>query len=143
MLREILVYPKRKAPPESLRQVTVRPGKGLDGDHLRSPWRQVTLLSTELWERACHELGVQLPPSSRRANLVLSGTPLQLGSTLQIGELLLRVTGETKPCKRMDAVYPGLRQALVPEMRGGVYCVVLHPGVVRVGDTVRILAVAS
>lgn len=38
--------------------------------------------------------------------------------------------------KRMDQAYRGLRAAMSPDWRGGVYAVVLDDGEIRVGDAV-------
>lgn len=115
------------------------PGKGVLGDHKRSPKRQVTLLSLEMWQRACRELAADLEPRQRRANVVLTGVELALGKWIQLGDVVLRITEETKPCWRMNLAHPGLKKALTPELRAGVITVVELGGVIRLGDPVRIL----
>ena len=100
--------------------------------------RQVTVLTSEGWAQACQQLGRQLPWTTRRANLLLSGLTIDgewaTGSQLHIGEALLLITGETEPCQRMEEQAPGLRAALTPGWRGGVTCRVVRGGLVRVGD---------
>jgi MOSC domain-containing protein YiiM len=56
-----------------------------------------------------------------------------------IGDLILEVTGETKPCFRMEEASPGLRNALNSGWRGGVTCRVLQGGQIRVGDRASLL----
>jgi uncharacterized protein (DUF924 family) len=103
------------------------------------PGRQVTVLFREGWEKACRDLGVSLPWTTRRANLLVEDLPVpREGAHLVLGELLLEVTGETKPCQVMEAACPGLRRALTPEWRGGVTCRVLKGGTIRVGDHVEV-----
>lgn len=114
--------------------------RGVEDDFRGRPGdRQVTVLSREAWQRACEELGRELPWTTRRANLLIEGIELQqtTGRELQIGTLVLRICGETDPCGRMDEQAAGLTAALTPEWRGGACCRVITGGTVSVGDSVR------
>jgi MOSC domain-containing protein YiiM len=106
--------------------------------------RQVTLLSHEQWSETCGELGVSheiLPWQVRRANILVGDIRFNEGCVnkiLRIGSTVrLQITGETKPCNRMDEVHPGLREALIPGWRGGVTCNIREGGVIKVDDEVR------
>ncbi|MGE3334534.1 MAG: MOSC domain-containing protein [Rhodospirillaceae bacterium] len=113
---------------------------GVSGDFGRKRGkRQVTVLSAQAWRDACDTLGAALPWTMRRANLFVDGVPLspQAGARLVIGGVILEVTGETDPCKRMDAQHMGLTRALTPQARGGVTCRVIAAGKIAVGDEVR------
>jgi MOSC domain-containing protein YiiM len=44
--------------------------------------------------------------------------------------------GETDPCGNMERAHPGLRAALTPNWRGGIYGEVLEGGTLSVGDAV-------
>lgn len=114
-------------------------GKGLEGSVDRSRRRQVTIIERERWEALMRELGADIPPSSRRANLMVSGIRLEntRGRTLRIGSVRLSVGGETTPCERMDDALPGLRDAMRPHWGGGVFAQVIDDGIVRVGDVVE------
>jgi MOSC domain-containing protein YiiM len=100
----------------------------------------VTLLAAEAWEAATAELGVDAPPSRRRANVVIRGMDLAgtLGRQLRVGPVLIRVHGETDPCEMMDRVAPGLKDALTPHRRAGVFGAVIEGGAIAVGDTVTV-----
>lgn len=113
-------------------------GRGIDLENRKPGKREVTLLSRTLWADACRELGVELPWWTRRANFLVEGVDLSawVGKTLGIGAARIRIHGETKPCRLMDAQYPGLREALQPAWRGGATGEVLVGGTVRVGDAV-------
>jgi MOSC domain-containing protein YiiM len=102
--------------------------------------RQVTVISAEAWNEVCRELGMELPWTTRRANLLIEGTelPRNIGGQIRIGQVRLLVTGETDPCSRMDEQCAGLRAALQPDWRGGVCCRVLQSGPVSIGDAVSI-----
>lgn len=123
---------------DPLTVATLVAGRGVDGSVGRSTRRQVTLLDREHWERATAPLGGAIDPIVRRANLLLSGIPLveTRGRTLRIGQALLRIGGETTPCERMDAAFPGLQEALRTGWGGGVFGQVLVGGEIRVGDPV-------
>lgn len=114
------------------------PGKGLDVETRGGGVRQVTLLSVESWGDVCAELGTELPWHTRRANLLIDGIDLAatVGRVVIIGEARLRVHGESKPCNVMDQQHLGLRAALRPYGRGGVFAEVLTGGTVRVDDVV-------
>lgn len=112
---------------------------GLAGDKRSRPGRrQVTLMSHSDWLQACAELGAELDWSTRRANLLVDELPLyqSTGSFIQIGDVLLEITGETDPCTKMEASYKGLYQALLPQWRGGVTCKVIQGGNFHCGDNV-------
>jgi len=115
--------------------------RGVDGDHRGTQAdRQVTVISREAWEKACQDLKKNLPWIYRRANLFVEGVAIikSTGKFLNIGELVLQITGETKPCQRMDESYPGLQKVLQPEWRGGVTCRVIKSGNINIGDPVNI-----
>lgn len=137
-LQAIYLRPSKRTPVQALPQAQAIAQVGLQGDHAHGGRRQVTLLDADAWQAACDELGCELDPGARRANLVLRGVSLleSLGRRLRIGEVLIEVTGETKPCRLMEAVQPGLRDALQPGWRGGAFGRVLEGGSLRCGDTV-------
>ena len=101
--------------------------------------RQVTVVFREGWEAACRDLGVELPWTTRRANLLVEGVEVpREGKRLVVGTAVLEVTQETQPCRVMEAAHRGLRAALTPDWRGGVCCRVLKGGTIRVGDRVHV-----
>lgn len=113
-------------------------GHGLEGGVAEASHRQVTILDTESWSATEVALGLSVDPSLRRANLLVTGVDLTetTGRVLQVGDLRLEITGETKPCLQMNAVKEGLRAALEPHWRGGAHGVVLGEAALRVGDPV-------
>lgn len=140
ILRGIALRPVDGEPMREVTQANVIAGRGIDAENRKTGRREVTLLSAERWRDACRELGVELPWHTRRANLLIEGIDLgaTLGQVLTIGPIQLRIHGETRPCGIMDEQHPGLREALVPDFRGGVHAEVLVGGTVRIGDPVRV-----
>jgi MOSC domain-containing protein YiiM len=118
---------------------TLIEGKGLEGSVGRSSRRQVTLIEREVWEALMRATGANAPPSTRRANLMVSGIALAdtRKRVLRVGTTRLEIAGETKPCERMEEAVPGLRAAMYPNWGGGAFAKVLSGGVIRVGDVVE------
>jgi MOSC domain-containing protein YiiM len=113
-------------------------GRGIEGNANQGGKRQVTVISAEAWKRVSEELGRPADPSWRRANLLVSGVDLResRGKMLRVGPVKISVSGETRPCERMDEACQGLRTVLASEWRGGVFGEVLDDGEVSVGDPV-------
>ena len=93
----------------------------------------MVLLAEEGWAAATAELGVDLDPSARRGNLLLSGIALEKtrGRVLRIGPVRLRIWTECNPCYQMDQACDGLKLALRPHWRAGACAEVLAGGTIR------------
>ena len=139
-LKGIAIRSASRAPMSLLDSVEISPAGGTQGDFRgKHRSRQVTLLSVEDWQDTCAELGEELHWTVRRANLLVEGMRFENSTKkqIQIGEVLLEVTGETDPCDRMDEAAPGLYQALLPQWRGGACCRVIKAGTISLEDEVR------
>ena len=145
--RIVAVYLKRahRGPMDPVAEATLVAGKGLEGNVDRSRRRQVTLLELENWQLCTAEVGSAAEPARRRANIVVSGIGLaqSRGRVLRIGDARLAVGGELTPCERMDEVHPGLKSALRPDWRAGIFAQVLDGGVIHVGDPIEWEAAAT
>ncbi|MEM7588212.1 MAG: MOSC domain-containing protein [Acidobacteriota bacterium] len=113
-------------------------GRGLEGNANQRGKRQVTLLSADRWDEMTRELGEDIDPSLRRANLYVRGVELQgpRRRVLCVGACRIKIYGETRPCNLMDEAYPGLQRALDPDWRGGVYGEILNDAEIAIGDAV-------
>lgn len=123
---------------DPVKMAELRCGAGIVGSADQGGWRQVTIMATRVWDQVIEALATPVDPGIRRANLLISG--IELAHTreqvLRVGSCRLRVRGETRPCNLMDEAEPGLRTALAPQWRGGVFAEVLDDGPITIGDPV-------
>ena len=144
-LEAIFLRPAARLPVRAVASAVAVAGVGLAGDHAGGGKRQVTLLSQEAWSAACAQLGRAVEPAVRRANLLVRGVDLGacIGKALRIGEVVIDVLGETRPCELLDdAGGVGLCAALRPDRRGGVFGAVRSAGELVVGAPVAVVDAA-
>ena len=138
---KIFLRPGKKQPVQSVTAAYTELSSGLRGDHKKGGKRQVTIMTREAWESACHQIGETLDPGLRRANVLVEGVDLEsaIGCDLVLGESRITLLGETEPCDRMDEVHPGLQNALKPNLRGGVFGRVVQAGRMSTGDAAYLI----
>lgn len=131
---------EKGAVPEERPDLTLITDEGVEHDHKRGGRRHVTLVFEDDWNAATAELGRDVDPAGRRANVLLSGGGggRLIGTTVRLGAATLQIVGETKPCDIMNQAAPGLEEALRPDVRAGVWGVVTEGGPVRPGDVLAI-----
>jgi MOSC domain-containing protein YiiM len=117
---------------------TLVEGNGVEDSANFGSHRQVTIVSLERWLDVTSELGADVDPGARRADLLVSGVDLEnsRGRLLEVGPCVLRIGGEVRPCERMDEAYHGLRAVMAPRWGGGAWAEVVRGGEVRVTDPV-------
>jgi MOSC domain-containing protein YiiM len=125
-------------PMDAVDRAVLESNLGLRGNANRRGRRQVTIIAKERWDAICAQLGARIDPSTRRANLMVSGLDLEKtrGRILCVGTARLRVNGETRPCWLMEEAHPGLQAAMEPHWGGGVFAEVVDGGEIAVGDRV-------
>ena len=139
----------RGAPMELLDAAEITEAAGITGDHRgtrkSAGKRQITLIERGRWAQACASVGVELPWWARRCNMVVDGftLPQQPGVQLRLGrDVVLETTRYTDPCERMEALAPGLFDALWVDWRAGMCARVVQGGTVQVGDVIRLEGLA-
>ena len=137
-LEQIWVKRAHRGPMDRADRAVLVEGRGVEGSANFGSHRQVTLIALDRWLAMMAELGADLDPSTRRADLLVSGVDLERSRDrlVAIGSCVLLIGGEVKPCERMDEACPGLREVMRPQWNGGVWAEVLRGGPVAIGDPV-------
>ncbi len=136
------ISPERLAPLRAVAEATLRPGKGIDGEHHAKgrgdSKRQVTLIQFEHLAGVAAMVGRDsVPPELVRRNIAVSGINLLAlkDRRFRVGDAVLEYTGPCDPCSRMEEVLgPGGFNAM--RGHGGITARVLTGGTVRIGDQV-------
>jgi MOSC domain-containing protein YiiM len=138
MLSKIWIKRMKRGPMDSVSSAELVAGRGLVGNANQGGRRQVTLIEEEIWEKLMEKFKSKLPPSTRRANLMISGLELanSRGRILHIGDCRIRIYGETKPCEAMEEALAGLKDAMFDDWKGGAFGEVLDDGQINIGDEV-------
>ncbi len=127
---------------EAAERAALVEAQGMEGDvNFGRKARHVTVIEKEVFDRLRAELpGVR--PVMRRANIMVSGISLEHSrdKLLTLGDVKIRLRGETHPCEQMDEQCPGLRSALDVHWGGGAHGVVVQGGELHVGDVATIKA---
>ena len=137
-LEAIWIKRMKRGPMDFVEQAVMQAGEGLVGNANQGGRRQVTILEREVWAELMTEVNGALPPSARRANLLIRGLSLYRSAKriLRIGSCRIRILGETRPCERMEEAWPGLQAAMSRAWTGGAFGEVLDDGEILVGDPV-------
>lgn len=135
-VKRLWIREERRGPTLPRESLELVAGEGVVGDHAHGTKRHVTILFEDDWAAAGADLGRPVDPSARRANVLVSGGGGRelVGRRVRLGGAELELRGIVEPCGRMDEAAHGLRAALKPDGRGGVWGVVLVGGSVSHGD---------
>jgi MOSC domain-containing protein YiiM len=128
-----------RQPMSEVEEVSILENKGLEGCIHGRPGsgRQVLLMDVETLEE------FNLAPGRVNENITTRGiaiAELQNGQHLRAGNSILEVSMPCDPCEFIEAIRPGLEQAM--QGRRGVLCRVVQSGTVRRGDRLELNAQA-
>ncbi|HSR30975.1 MAG TPA: MOSC domain-containing protein [Anaerolineae bacterium] len=125
----------------NVEQAELRPNWGIVGDAHAADWhRQVSLLAWESIEKM-RALGLKVNVGSFAENVTTRGlslVDLPVGTRLRLGEAQVEVTQIGKVCHERCAIYYQAGDCVMP--REGIFVKVHRGGLVKVGDTVEVLA---
>ena len=114
--------------------VTAVSGKGILGDaSFGKRNRQVLLIDSETLS------DFHLNPGDVRENVTLANfdsTQLSPHDQLQLGEIVLAVTGPCQPCRQLDEIRSGFSSDI--KGRRGVLATVVRGGELKVGDPISL-----
>lgn len=130
------VRPAQDAPLVEAAELRLVAGRGVEGDHAFGRMRHVTIVFEDDWRAATAELGRDVDPSGRRANVLVSGGGGQrfVGATIRLGDAVVEVKGIVAPCPVMDRAADGLQEALKPSGRAGIWGRIVEGALVRARD---------
>jgi MOSC domain-containing protein YiiM len=139
-LERIWIKRMKRGPMDPVDKARVVAGKGIVGNANQGGKRQVTILSARHWEQVTASLAEAPDPRERRANLLVSDVDFTgaRGKILKIGDVRVRIYGQTTPCERMEMAAPGLKAAMQVPFGGGAFGEILDDGEIAVGDPVVI-----
>ncbi|WP_080508430.1 MOSC domain-containing protein [Haloparvum sedimenti] len=144
----LVTAPESGAPPERRDRVEIEAGGVVDDRYHAGEGTfqlddcAVTLVAAEALAAVQAETGIDVTDGRHRRNVVVEGfgEGLEdlLEATVEVGDAVVRPTERRPPCAHLEklAGEEGLASAL--SERGGLCVEVLEPGVVAVGDAVRI-----
>jgi MOSC domain-containing protein YiiM len=141
-LEQIWIKRMHRGPMDPAERARVVAGKGIAGNANQGGKRQVTIVSNNHWTEITAPLLLGTPdPRLRRANLLVSDIDFSdaRGKILKIGNVRIRIYGETRPCEQMEAAVPGLQHAMSVPWGGGAFGEVLDDGEIVVGDRVSLV----
>jgi MOSC domain-containing protein YiiM len=139
-LEQIWIKRAKGGPMDAADRARVVAGKGIVGNANQGGKRQVTILSNQHWKSVTSPLGDTPDARIRRCNLLVSDIDFDnsRGKILKIGNVRVRIYGETRPCEQMEEAVPGLRAAMSVPWGGGAFGEILDDGEIAVGDAVEL-----
>ena len=136
----ICTSPKRGTVKTEVPSAVLTPEWGIVSDAHGGNWhRQVSLLAEESID-TMRALGLSLTAGAFAENINTIGISLKtlpVGTLLQIGAAVLRVTQIGKECHSDCAIKKAVGKCVMPTE--GIFAVVVKEGVVRPGDEIEVL----
>ena len=139
VLNLYIAPPKTSGVREEKEQIVIKNG-GIVGDKFAKKIEQsVMIVGQKPYFEAKENLNINLPSAALGENILLSFNPNELkdGSILEIGGVVLQITQACTLCKHLTKYHNKLPKLILKSR--GIYCKVLQDGIIKVGDSVKIL----
>lgn len=131
---------KRGEKKHDVGEAYIKANYGIEIDAHAGEWhRQVSLLSLSSFEKM-RNLGADVFYGDFAENITVDGIDvctLPVGAKLQVGETLMEVTQIGKECHKGCAIRQQVGTCVMPTE--GIFARVLQSGMVRVGDTIKVV----
>ncbi len=137
-IASLQICPAHREPMRRVETAQAIADKGLEGDvhgERGGGSRQVLLMDEETLAAFGLAAGIVKENVTTRGVALKELAP---GTRLRIGTALFEITQSCTPCRRMDDIRPGLREAL--QGQRGMLARVLESGTLRIGDAIEIVA---
>lgn len=137
-IKSLWIKQSKSGTMEKFKRLELLENMGIQGNADQGGKRQITIISEENWQNMMRVLNTDLDPASRRANVLVTGVSLinSVHKLLKLGDCIVKIYGETKPCDRMDKAFEGLKKVMQANWNGGVYGKIIKGGFIRTGDQV-------
>ena len=130
---------------KQVNKVELVASKGVVGDRhcqeKNNPRCQLTLIESENIDYYNKKFNLKLPYISFRRNIITKGIGLNnlVGKEFLIGKIKIMGNDLCRPCKHLQETLG--QKNIIKEFlqKGGLRCEILTSGVVKVGDTIKIL----
>ncbi len=138
----VSISEQKGTPKKNVPQIDLQVDYGVSGDaHAGPGLRQVSLLAIESIEQA-RERGVEASPGDFAENITTAGLELPLlplETSLLLGSSAVGIVSQIgKECEEPCAIGRQLGECVMP--REGIFVRIVHPGQLRAGDLIQVLA---
>ena len=140
MVVAVCISEKKGVRKKEVPYIEVKCNHGIVGDAHAGDWhRQISLLGEESID-TMRAMGLNLTAGAFAENIVTRGIALKelpVGTRLQVGETILRVTQIGKECHNDCAIKKSAGKCVMPT--DGIFAMVEREGRIAAGDTITVL----
>ena len=140
----VCISEKKGTEKKEIEKAVLKPDWGIEGDAHAGKWhRQVSLLAFEKIEDF-RKKGAEVDFGAFGENIIVAGVDLKglpVGTVLEIGDAILKVTQIGKECHSHCNIYHKMGDCIMP--REGIFAEVLKGGCIQKGDKINIIEKAD
>ena len=136
----VCISEKKGTEKKEIDKAVLKPDWGIEGDAHAGKWhRQVSLLAFEKIDDF-RKKGAEVDFGAFGENIIVAGVDLKslpVGTVLEIGDAVLRVTQIGKECHSHCNIYHKMGDCIMP--REGIFAEVLKGGCIQKGDKINVI----